>query len=828
MHSIKLSGRFVLAIAICLSTLMSLQAASPRLSVILPRGIQRGVEHVVEFSGSRLVDAQEIFFYDSGFEVTGIEPDGNDKVKVTVRVAADCRLGEHVAQVRTSTGISDFRTFYVGALPAVAEKEPNSVFDSPQPIELNVTVTGVAENEDVDYYVVEAKKGERISVEVEAMRLGTVLFDSYVAILDSKRFELSAADDSPLVLQDSIATIVAPEDGKYVIEVRESAYGGNGNCRYRLHVGSFPRPIAVYPAGGKLGETISVRYLGDAAGEYEESVQLPDEQDPLFGLYAKDDGGIAPSPNPFRLFEHGNAFESEPNNSREEATLAELPLAFNGRIEQPGDVDFFKFAAKKGEVYEVECYARRIRSALDPVMWLYKTDGNLLADSDDSRGPDSYSRVTIPDDGEYTIKVTDHLGRGGSDFVYRIEFQSVRPKLSLSIPRNERYGQYRQTIFVPRGNRFATLINAGRSDFGGDLILNGDNLPAGITLLADPMPGNMNVMPVVFQADQDAPLGGNLVNFTARHVDPAQNIVGPFRNRADFIIGPPGQSRYRGREVDKLAIAVVDEVPFQLEIIEPKVPLVRNGSMQLKIVAHRKEGFTAAINVQLPFRPPGVGAANNVTIPEGQAEVLYPINADGGAPIKKWKVVALGSADAGVAAGGSSWVSSQLAVLDVTEPLVTFEVERASCEQGQQAQIYCKINTRVPFEGPAKVQLLGLPSKVTTGELEFTKDTAELVFDVQTDKTSPDGKHTNLFCQVTITQSGEPIVSRAGGTELQIDKPLPAPENPAPAEPKPEPEKVAEAEKPKAKPLTRLQKLRLAAKQRAEARAKRLAEANAN
>jgi len=92
MHSIKISGRFVLAIALCLSTLMSLQAASPRLSVILPRGIQRGVEHVVEFSGSRLADAQEIFFYDSGFEVAGIEPDGNDKVKVTVRVAADCRL----------------------------------------------------------------------------------------------------------------------------------------------------------------------------------------------------------------------------------------------------------------------------------------------------------------------------------------------------------------------------------------------------------------------------------------------------------------------------------------------------------------------------------------------------------------------------------------------------------------------------------------------------------------------------------------------------------------------------------------------------------------
>ena len=54
------------------------------------------------------------------------------------------------------------------------------------------------------------------------MRLSTALFDPYVAILDSKRFELSAHDDTALALQDAYASVIAPEDGKYVIEVRES------------------------------------------------------------------------------------------------------------------------------------------------------------------------------------------------------------------------------------------------------------------------------------------------------------------------------------------------------------------------------------------------------------------------------------------------------------------------------------------------------------------------------------------------------------------------------------------------------------------------------
>ena len=106
---------------------------------------------MLTFSGGQLQDAQEILFYDTGLEVTKLEPAAGS-VKATVKVAPDCRLGEHVAQVRTATGLTEFRTFYVGALPAVVEKEPNSGFDAPQPIELGVTVTGVVQNEDVDYY----------------------------------------------------------------------------------------------------------------------------------------------------------------------------------------------------------------------------------------------------------------------------------------------------------------------------------------------------------------------------------------------------------------------------------------------------------------------------------------------------------------------------------------------------------------------------------------------------------------------------------------------------------------------------------------------------
>ena len=217
-------------------------AASPSFGAIQPRGATRGTEAVLTFQGARLADAQEILVYYPGITVKKLEPVNDAAVKVTVAIAADCRLGEHAFRVRTASGVSDLRSFWVGAMPVVEEVEPNSEFDKAQPVPLNCTVHGIVQSEDVDYFVVECKKGQRLSVEVEGMRLGTTFFDPYVAILDAKRFEMATGDDSPMTGQDGGCSVIIPADGKYIVQVRESAYGGNGACQYRLHIGNFPRP----------------------------------------------------------------------------------------------------------------------------------------------------------------------------------------------------------------------------------------------------------------------------------------------------------------------------------------------------------------------------------------------------------------------------------------------------------------------------------------------------------------------------------------------------------------------------------------------------------
>ncbi len=792
-------------------------AASPSLGGIEPRGIQRGVESVLSFNGGRLADAVEILFYDpAGFEVKKLEPVAGN-VKVTVNVKPTCRLGEHVAQVRTKSGVSEFKTFWVGPFGPTAEKEPNSDFAAPQAIPLNTTVVGSIGNEDVDYYVVEAKKGQRISAEIEAIRLGTALFDAYVAILNSKRFELSSADDSPLIFQDALASAIAPEDGKYIIEVRESAYG-NGN-RYRLHVGTFPRPTAVYPAGGQQGQDVEVKFLGDPSGPIIQKVKLPVAPDPKFALHAANSDGVAPTGNPFRLFEHGNVLEVEPNDTVKEATPGQLPLAFNGIIEKLGDVDYFKFTAKKGQVFDYECYARRIRSGLDPIMTLHRADGGAIASNDDSRGPDSYLRATIPADGEYLISVRDHLGKGAPDYVYRVELTPPKPFLTIGIPRVARYSQYRQWIVVPRGNRFASLMTFSRANFGGPIVLDPKDMPAGITIHGQ-FPTTGGSLPVVFEAAADAPVTGKLVDFTGRHADPKINVASGYYNAADFIRGAPGQSIYWQVKTNRIPVCVVDEVPFKLEIVEPKAPIVRDGSMSLKILVHRKEGYNKPINVQMPYRPPGIGATSSITIPGDKSEAVYPISANGSAGINKWKFYVIGSADA----GGAAWVSSQLATLEIAERFVTVELQRAATEQGQDTEIVAKITHNRAFEGAAKVQLLGLPPKTETTEMQLTKGQEELVFPIKVDKAAKAGTQKNIFIRLVLTEQGEQVMhSRLGSTELRIDLPPPPKKN-EPPKPKPV---AAAVKKPTPTPaaptpkkvvrLTRLQKLRLKAKQQQQA-----------
>ncbi len=799
---LKSGGVLLLAVGLWSSLSTAALATNPALGAITPYGFRRGTQVEVTFSGNRLGDIEQLHFYSPGIEVAKLEAPDDNQVKATLNIDPACRLGIHAVRLRTKTGISNLRTFTIGALPEIAEVEPNSQFEQPQAIETGVTVSGVVENEDVDHFVVEAKKGQRITAELEGLRLGYTFFDPYLAILNEQRFELARSDDAALLRQDCICSIVAPEDGKYIVQIRESAYGGDGNCKYRLHIGSFPRPRAVYPSGGRPGETMEITWLGDELGPKKQSITLPAAENGQHELFAEDEQGIAPSPNLFRVVDLPNVLEAEPNNDRDAATAGEAPAAFNGIIESPGDVDYFKFKATKGQVYDIRVWARDVlRSPLDSVLVVQRSNGAGVASNDDNGGPDSYLRFTAPEDDEYLLQVYDHLSTGGPNYVYRVEVAPVQPALTMSLPEVQRYVS--TTLEVPQGNRMALMVNAGRANFGGDLQVTVEGLPPGLTVEPTMMTGGQTSIPMLFTAAADAPTGGALADLVGRTTDPNLNIVGHLDQRTQLVSGQNNVDVW-GHNADRMAVALTEKVPYEIEIAQPQVPIVRNGEMGLKVIAKRAEGFNAAIALRLLYNPPGIGSSGSISIPADASEAVIPLTANNGAGIGTWPIVVIGSAPVG---NGTAEIATQMATLEISDSLFTYEPGKAAAEQGKQAELMVKVNQNIAYDETVEVELVGLPANTSVVEkLQMTKDTTELIFKIDVTAEAKPGRYTSLLCRSVQVRNGEPIVHTMASGELRVDVPLPPkPDAPQPApEAKPEPEK-----KPAERPLTRLEQLRL-------------------
>ena len=61
------------------------------------------------------------------------------------------------------------------------------------------------------------------------------------------------------------------------------------------------------------------------------------------------------------------------------------------------------------------------------------------------------------------------------------------------------------------------------------------------------MKADMSLVPMVFEAAADAPLGTGRVSYTGVHADPNVKLKSAFEVRSDFVYSAPGQSLYTYR-----------------------------------------------------------------------------------------------------------------------------------------------------------------------------------------------------------------------------------------------------------------------------------------
>ncbi|MEM7393120.1 MAG: PPC domain-containing protein [Verrucomicrobiota bacterium] len=222
---------------------------TPRVDSIFPKSGTRGTSIEIQFRGDHLKQAESVLFYSEGLtakDMASVEEElhYNGKMrrlkegtamKAVFEIAEDCRVGEHHFRLHTRGGLSDAVTFWVGHLPTVNEEEPrmrrghNDTPDKAEVVEPNVTVNGYTGRTDVDVYQVELKKGQRLSAELNCMRLGVatrgVLPDYQLVARSPSGDVIARGDDSDMYLADPILSVVVPEDGAYTIEVSEPVPG---------------------------------------------------------------------------------------------------------------------------------------------------------------------------------------------------------------------------------------------------------------------------------------------------------------------------------------------------------------------------------------------------------------------------------------------------------------------------------------------------------------------------------------------------------------------------------------------------------------------------
>ncbi len=484
-----------------------------------------------------------------------LNPQLVDRVRIEVRASPQAVPGLRELRLMTARGLSEPLTFMVGTMPEQLEREPN---DLKHPMRLGpfpAAVNGQIMPGDTDGFRFTARRGQTLVCAVQARSLMPYLadavpgwFQAVVTLYDAAGREVAFADDwhqNP----DPLLVYTVPADGDYRLEIRDSIYRGREDFVYRIALGELPFVTGVFPLGGPADRPTKLQLSGFNLAGVSNTVTPRIGEPGVVSLAAQ--LGVQPDP---LLFQTDDLPEfTEDAGASSKAQPVKTPVVINGRIDQPGDEDTFRFSGRAGDTLIAEVYARRLGSPLDSVLRLLDARGQVVAANDDHVDPsfglvthhaDSYIACTLPADGAYDLVVREAQNKGGELYAYRLRVSPPRPDFKLRVTPS--------CAQVPRGGDVPLVIHAKRTDgFAGDIAIGLENVPAGFSLSGGLLRGTNNEVRVTVHAPVDtggrefqpalvgrAVIDGRTVRRRAR---PAEDMMQAFAYRhmvpsEDFIL----------------------------------------------------------------------------------------------------------------------------------------------------------------------------------------------------------------------------------------------------------------------------------------------------
>ena len=784
---------------------------------VRPRIGQQGtkVEMTLVGNGNYLHDVEQVFFYRPGIKAIDIQPRTKSQVKCTFVIAPDCPLGEHPFRVRTATEMSMVATFNVTRFPVIDEIEKdkttgerNNSIEHATPVPTNIAVRGVIDNQktgDRDIYRIAVEPGQRLSVEVSCVRTSDVAMthgielkgsDLRLRVLDGKGKLLAENDDNILHLQDPVLSFVVPEntgDSVYV-EIQRSAFS-TWPAPYIVHIGDFSRPLAIYPAGGKSGEPLNVKLIGDPLGNVEQTIALSESKETIAHY------GDSPTPLYLRCRAFGNVLEKA---NAPETKVPQLPIALNGIIETNSESDRFRVSVKEGKRYRVRVFASTLASPLQPHLKIIpiESDGapgepeitsfSATHDDRDLFGVRAYR--TVRDaldpsviwqpkrDGDYWIEMSDLTNRGTPVSVYRIEIEEpidtihIVPRVTLYWWEAPQFGLF----MVPQGKRWTMTVqlkNEQGTTFKGETEIVAHDLPKGVSLLSNRIPAGASKWPIQFIAASDAKPTIVPLNLEVRSLDPDKPIRSRMQRNLPFLNSPGGDA-WKTVRLDQFAIAVTDPSPFSIHVEQPSVSIVRGGELALPVTIKRQEGCDEKIGFRCDWIPKDIGVPPLTEVAGDETESSLRLSAKSNAALGERLLVVTGTTiergPIGYLDMNQVRVSTPFIKINIVEPFVELTSSPTAVRRGGRVEMKWQVAQKTPFEGDAEVMLLGLPKGVKLLEPlpAINRGTKEFTFSLQATGEALLGAVNNLTCEVTVKQNGQDVKQRSGKGVLRIDPAL--------------------------------------------------------
>jgi hypothetical protein len=481
----------------------SVLAAPPDVKWVYPTGAQIGQKVSVTVSGK--LNQPGTGFWCDRPDVSIEIPEKDNEISIST--SPEARPGLCWLRFFNAEGATAQVPFVLGRLLEVVEAEPNNEVVKAQKIEQSTVVNGkLGAAGDVDVYAVPMKKGQTLVAKIDAnWRLGFPV-DPILQILSANGTVIEQVDDDHGF--DPLIAFEAPSDGTWLVRVfgfpaapnSTIRFAGGASYIYRLTLTTGPFVNHSLPPALQTGVAAPLKLAG---WNLSDVLAAPLQADlaTLPGLTHAE----LPHVVPLSIVDEPVLVAAEPCSSDKPLAVT-TPATIGGVIDEPGDEDFLKFSAKKGEVLVIEVESRSLGYPLDSVVTVLDAAGKVLGESDDAVRNKFDSRLvfSVKVDGEYTLRIRDLFEKGGWRFAYRLSIRPRQPTVKLSL---------KADVFkATPGTPLEIPVTVGRVDgFKEEIAISVEGLPEGAiveTVKSETKGDTSKAVKLVLKTDDAKPFNG--------------------------------------------------------------------------------------------------------------------------------------------------------------------------------------------------------------------------------------------------------------------------------------------------------------------------------